>query len=269
MEPACRMQPGRLLVAALAAGQASLAAQGRRTRPGEVRLGGVHGLGKPGWLLADVPGSAPDGRMMAIDDGADGFAEIAQEMPAVRDLDRVGGALAHAVRVGAGPVACDDLDPGMLAKPLGQGFGLPIGQEVDNGVALEIDQGGAIPMAAPPGPVIDGEDARRGRLLVVVADAADQPQQRVRAGRHGQSLAQPPAGLAAERQADMALQAAQSLGSACASRGDTGQALGEGLAGTGRVEAAEPPCLDAQRHGATLPRQIGERATVSTVKPPG
>jgi hypothetical protein len=266
---ACRMQPCRLLVAALAAGQGSLAAQGRRTRPGDVRLGRLHGFRRLGQLLADAQGSAPDGCMVAIDNGADDVTEVAQQMPAICDLDRVWGALAYAIGIRTGPVACDDLDPGMLAKPHGQGLGLPIGQKVDHGVALEIDQGSAIPMAAPPGPVIDGEDTRHRRPLVVVADAADQPQQRVRAGRHGQPLAQPPAGLAAECQADMALQAAQPLGSACASPGDTGQALGEGLAGTGRVKAAEPPRPDAQCHRATLPRQIGKRALVSTVEPLG
>ncbi len=137
--------------------------------------------------------------MVTIDNGADGVTEVAQQMPAIRDLDRVWGALAHAIGIRTGPVTCDDLDPGMLAKPHGQGLGLPIGQKVDHGVALEIDQGGAIPMVAPPGPVIDGEDARRGLRLVVVAGAPDQSQQRVRARRHGQPLAQAPASLAAEQ----------------------------------------------------------------------
>lgn len=217
-------------------------------------------------MLADVPGSAPDGRMVAIDNQANGVAEVAQQVPTVRDLNHVGSALAHTVRVGSRPVACDDLDAEVLAKTGGQGLGLPGGQEVGDGVALEIDQGGAIPMVAPPGLVIDGEDARRQRLSAWGANLADQPQQRVRAGWHGELLAQAPAGLAAEHQADLALQAAQPLGASCASPGDTGYVLGVGPAVTGRVEAAEPPRLDVQRNQLPLPRQVGERAAVSVVE---
>jgi hypothetical protein len=43
--------------------------------------------------------------MVAINDGADGVAKIAQHMPAIRDLDRVGRTLAHPVGIRAGPVA--------------------------------------------------------------------------------------------------------------------------------------------------------------------
>ncbi len=43
---------------------------------------------------------------------------------------------------------------------------------------------------------------------------------------------------------EMTLQVAQPLGPACGCRRNPGQALGEGLAGTGGVEAAESPCLD-------------------------
>lgn len=86
----------------------------------------------------------------------------------------------------------------------------------------------------------------------VVADAADQPQQGVRVGRHGQALARASAGLAAKRQTDMALPTAQPLGPACANPGNSRQAFGVGLAGTGRVKAAEAPCLDAQRYRSPL-----------------
>ncbi len=57
--------------------------------------------------------------MLAINNGADGIAEVAQQMPAVCHLDRVRRTLAHAVRIGAGPVARDDLDPGVPAQPPG------------------------------------------------------------------------------------------------------------------------------------------------------
>ncbi len=195
--------------------------------------------------------------MMVAGHGADGIAEVTQQVPAVRHLDRIRRTLAHAVRVGAGPVARDDLDPGMLTKPSGQGVGLPVRQQVDDLVALQVDQGRPVAVATAPGPVIDGEDARRGRRLAIIAGCAGHAQQRVGADRHGQPFGQAPAGLAAERMGEMALQVAQPPGPACGCRRNPGQALGEGLAGTGGVEAAEPPCLDLQRHWTALPGQVG------------
>ena len=65
--------------------------------------------------------------MMVAGHGADGIAEVTQQVPAVGDLDGIRRALTHTVRVGAGPVARDDFDPGVLTKLPGQGFGLPVG----------------------------------------------------------------------------------------------------------------------------------------------
>ena len=193
---------------------------------------------------------------MVAGHGADGIAKVAQQVPAVGHLDRIRCSLAHAIRVGAGPVARDDLDPGVLTKPSGQGVGLPVRQQVHDRVALQIDQGRPVAVTPAPSPVIDGKDARRGRRLAIIAGRTGHPQQRVGADRHGQPLGQAPAGLAAERMGEMTLQVAQPLRPPCGCR-RTGQALGEGLAGTGGVEAAEPPCLDLQRHGTALPGQVG------------
>jgi len=64
--------------------------------------------------------------------------------------------------------------------------------------------------------------------------------------------------LPAERQSQAALQAAQALGPPSSGRCNTGQALGEGLAGAGRIKAAEPSRLDTQQHRAALPRQVAQ-----------
>lgn len=126
-------------------------------------------------------------------------------MPAICRLDCIWRALAHAVRIGAGPVACHDLDPGVLTQPPGQGLGLPVRQEIDHRIALQVDQDGPVAATPAPCPVIDGKDARGGRRLVVVASLACHPQQRVRTDRHGQPLGQALAGLAAQRQSQAAL----------------------------------------------------------------
>ena len=73
---------------------------------------------------------------------------------------------------------------------------------------------------------------------------------------------------APERHAYTALQIAQSPGPPCPGGRNLREPLGEGLPGTGRVEAAEPPCLETQRHRAALPWQISEAALVVAVNAP-
>jgi len=90
--------------------------------------------------------------------------EIAQEVEAIGDLDRLGRALPGPVRIGPGPVAADEFDARMRAEPRCQGRRFAIGQEVDHPVALEIDQQRAVALAPAPGPIIDPEHAR-GRDL--------------------------------------------------------------------------------------------------------
>lgn len=137
--------------------------------------------------------------MMPVDHRPQRIAQIAQQMPAVRDLDRRW----RAVGVSPRAVTGDDLDTRVRPEPSGQGLGLPIRQQVDDLVALEIDQGGAVAVAAPERPVVDAQHPgwrsnHRGL-------AHHQAQQRVRADRHGEPLGQPSAGLAAGDQADLTL----------------------------------------------------------------
>jgi hypothetical protein len=67
---------------------------------------------------------------LTIDDGP---------VPTVSNLNRVRRPLADTFGVGAGTVACDNLDTGMLAKPRGQRFCLSVGQQVHNVIALQIE----------------------------------------------------------------------------------------------------------------------------------
>ena len=55
-----------------------------------------------------------------------GLGHILEQMKAVRDLDRLGGALTGAVRIGFRPIASHDLDPRMSLEPLRQGASLAI-----------------------------------------------------------------------------------------------------------------------------------------------
>jgi hypothetical protein len=55
-----------------------------------------------------------------------GLSYILEQVKAVRDLDRLGGALTGTVRIGFRPIACNDLDSRMSLEPLRQGASLAI-----------------------------------------------------------------------------------------------------------------------------------------------
>jgi hypothetical protein len=55
-----------------------------------------------------------------------GLGHILDQVKTVRDLDRLGGALARAVRIGFRPIACNDLDSRMRLEPRRTGSSLAI-----------------------------------------------------------------------------------------------------------------------------------------------
>jgi hypothetical protein len=76
--------------------------------------------------------------------------------------------LGRRLSVGPGSVATDQLDARMRPEPGRERGGLPIGQEIDHTMALQVHEHGAVALAPAPGPVIDaqharGQDLRGGR----------------------------------------------------------------------------------------------------------
>jgi hypothetical protein len=185
-----RMQPRGLFVAPLAPRVGDLPAPLGSSWFTTVRHRDRTFRGRHVVLVAELSADPSDGGVLAVDNGTDGIAKVAQQMPPIGYLDRFRRALPYAIGIGAGPVARDDLDPGVLAKPFGQARSLPVGQEVDHRVALQVDQHRAVAVTAAPGPVINRKNAR-GRPWIRAGTGerlANQPQQRIRAGRHGQTF---------------------------------------------------------------------------------
>ncbi len=147
------------------------------------------------------------------------------------------------------------------------GVGLAVRQQVHDRVALQVDQGRSVAVTPAPCPIINGENARGGRRLAIIAGSTGHAQQRVGADRHGQPLGQALAGLTAERMGEVTLQIAQPLGPACGCGRNPGQAFGEGLTGAGGGQAAETSGLDLQRHWTALPGQVGKGALIAAVQP--
>ena len=54
---------------------------------------------------------------MGVKHLVEGFGQVLQEVKAVRDLDRIRGALPGAVCIGSGPISGDHADAGMCLQP--------------------------------------------------------------------------------------------------------------------------------------------------------
>ena len=75
--------------------------------------------------------------------------------------------------------------------------------------------------------------------------------------------------LAAQGEADVALDVGQTCGSAGPRPGDVGQAFGEDLARALALGAAEPSCLDTEGDTAPMPGQVSQGALVAAMHPAG
>ena len=156
-----------------------------------------------------------------------------------------------AVGIGASPIAGHDLDRGIPLQPGGKGASLPVGQQIDGAVLLEVAEDRPITLAAPEGEVVHAKDARcrwhthRRR--------PDHPQQGVGADRHGQLGGQARAWLAAQGEAKLLLHLVQADGAAGPRRRDLRQPFGKDLSRAGVVGTAKTSDLQMQAHGAALP----------------
>src|SRR4051794_671175 len=121
-------------------------------------------------------------------------------MEAVGDLDRLGRAFADAVGIGAGAVTSDDLDTRVGLEPSLQGFGLPVGQQLEGAWLFQVADDRAVMLTTAERPVIDANHPRcPGRFQV---DGPDQAQQGGGAERHGEPTGQPRPLFAAECQTE-------------------------------------------------------------------
>jgi hypothetical protein len=101
-----------------------------------------------------------EGLDMSVKHLVEGFHEVLQQVNASGDLDRVGGALPGAVRIGSGALPGDHADAGMGLSPQGDGLRLTIGPEGERSMPLEINQHRSIDLTFPNGPVVDAEHLR-------------------------------------------------------------------------------------------------------------
>ena len=98
-------------------------------------------------------------------------------MPAVGDLDRVRKRPLRRDRIAASSIPGDDADLRVQRQPSLGGGRLPIGQQRDRRAPFKVAHQRAVALVAPPGPVVDAHNRRRGKASW--STAAHQAQQRV------------------------------------------------------------------------------------------
>jgi hypothetical protein len=242
------MQPYHLLVAA-ATLLTSLRPQPLhacdRRRRGHHWRGGVRG---------DRAGGLPHRAAMPIHHTLQGFAEIVEEMPPIRDLERIGDPLPSRLGIRASTITRDDLDAFMMLQPIRDGGGLAVGQQVDDGVALEVDQDGSLVLATLPSPIINPYHPQRRMRRSL--STTNEPQQRIGTEWHGQAGSKTRARFTADAQTKLALNPGQPR---CASRGAGGtltQRIGEGPPCTSGIAAQETTHANQQYCRTPRTRQV-------------
>ena len=201
--------------------------------------------------LRRAHGGRLERRAVVEQEGFQGLAEVVDEMKAVDDLHRLGCPPANAIRIEVTAITTDDGDRRMLGQPGRDAGGRAVRQQVHDAMRRQIDQDGAIPMAPPPGPLVDpnGLQGWHGRDR----GPPDQAEQGGWTGGEPQAGREPGASVPAQRQADRPQGCDQSMGVAAIGRDEVRQALGEDPTPAGPIAAEEFPHGQLDPDGARPP----------------
>ncbi len=97
---------------------------------------------------------------MVEEEGFECGREILQQVKAISYLNGIGCTAACTFGIAPAPIPTDDLGATVLFQPRLKRFWLPVGQEVDHAVSLEINHDSAVAVTTAEGEVIDTQDAR-------------------------------------------------------------------------------------------------------------
>jgi hypothetical protein len=167
------------------------------------------------------------------------FAEVVPQMPAVRDLHRLGCAGGGCVDVERGAVPADHLDPRTRGQPRRDGARLPIGQQVDRPARLDVDHDGAVDTALPERKLVDPDHPRR--CIRRIGKRMQNPQDRRTADPDADQIGEPGTRPASERQAKVDQHSSKAFSPAAVSTSQSRYLLDERATWTGCFVTSEPP----------------------------
>lgn len=192
-----------------------------------------------------------------------GLAQVVPEVPPVRDLDGLRGAGGGTFGEERRPVPAYDLNARPVGEPGRQAGCLPVGQQVDGTVGLDVDEDGAV-MAALAGGVLVNADHTRGSDLGL-GERIDQPEHRTAAHGHSEDAGYAGSGPARESQTDRGQGRAQLLGPLTVSACQAGYLLDEGKACAPRVPTGEPTDPQLENNASSTARNISGKPQVRTM----
>ena len=106
----------------------------------------------------------------------DRVTQVLDQMEAVGDLPGLWRAPARSLGIKAAAIAANDLDPGMLVKPLSRSFRRAIRQHVDDLSLLQIHNDRPVAAALSPAPVINASHPNRSGFATLSLMAFELPQ---------------------------------------------------------------------------------------------
>ncbi|MEN3237792.1 hypothetical protein PUR29_30330 [Methylobacterium ajmalii] len=182
--------------------------------------------------------------MGALEPAFDGLLHVSEKVPSIGDLLRLGSAEACASRVLGRAIPGDEFDAGVPFEPAGHRGCRAIREEIDDAVTVEVDDDRAVTAALLDRPVVDADPD--GSRRIGHRHAGDEPQHGRAACRHVEMREETRAACTVAGEADPGLRLAKPPRAPGVRCEEVRRRLREGAASAGRVEAVDPPHLDAE-----------------------
>lgn len=195
------------------------------------------------------------------------LAEVVEQVPAVRDLERAGGTFGDRPSVLGRAVTGDDFDAGMGAEPRRDRVGRPVRQEIDGPPPLEVDEDRPPRSPSAPRPIIDAKGAGRSSLLN--GGTVDETEDRVGARRHSQFPKEPGTGLGSDGEADPDLSGGEPVGPSRARSNEIGERLSERSPRAHGVLTAKAANRQPEPDRTVADGEVGRQANVGAVNTAG
>jgi hypothetical protein len=189
--------------------------------------------------------------------------EVLQQVKPIGHLAGGGRPEARRLRLRLRAIPNNDLHLGIRLRPLGDGCGLPIGEEGQRTPPGEVQQQRAIGVTLPQGEIIHAEDPRRTDRRA--GGAADRSQEGVPTDGEAERPTQSRPSRPTQGEADGQEMCHQSQRPPRPRYDDPGESFREDAAGACRTAAEELPDAELPRDPVATPREIGQCPSVTTV----